>query len=90
VFTGIPRNSITEDEYQEIIKGNTVTKYTINNFFHDNISLNISNKNITRTVKFTPPKILIDNNYQALHLIMNKIPLWTPLRGRGEDPPFLR
>ena len=67
VFTGIKRNSITEDEINEIIAGREVTKEFESLFYHDNQKLEITSKNIKRRIRWTCSKTLKENSYQAIN-----------------------
>ena len=65
IFTGIKKNSVTEDEINILIKGGEVEKIMKDKFFHDNFNFDISTKDITRTISLKPHKSIVANNYQA-------------------------
>lgn len=66
VFSGLPKNSVTRKDIEDLINYKTVCKPIPNQFFKSLTQMNIHIKEKKVTVKFDAEKQLVDNIYQPI------------------------
>lgn len=70
VFAGVIRDSLTFNEIKKIFNGKTIEKETSTRFYKSLKNLNITIKNIKISIKKNNTKLLLNNNYIPITIII--------------------
>ena len=68
VFSGLPKNSLTLEEVEDLANRKVVTKQIPDQFFKSLLQMQIAIKKKTVKVVFNPDKKLVGNKYHHIHI----------------------